>query len=274
MKADLHVHTTASDGRLTPHELLREAEAAGLTHIAITDHDTLDGLLALQEPPVTPRKTVLLPGIEFSTDLPRHEVHILGYNIDITHPELNRQIKLIAADRLERAERIVGRLAKLGYPISYQRVLDTAGDASAVGRPHIAAVLLEAGYFTDIGQVFANLLEKNGPAYIPHYKLSRRDTVDLILAAGGIPVLAHPGLIGDDSVVLDTLSLGIRGIEVYHPKHSAEQTSHYESMAAAHRLMMTGGSDFHGIPGRFPERLGLFTVPAQLALNLLESVHE
>jgi 3',5'-nucleoside bisphosphate phosphatase len=168
MTADLHVHTTASDGLLTPLEVMTQATAAGLTHIAITDHDTLDGLLTLQDGQPSPGQPVLIPGIEFSTDLPRHEVHILGYNIAVNHPELGRQIRLIAADRLDRAERIVHRLDRLGYPVSYHRVLEIAGDAAAVGRPHIAAALLEKGYFANIGQVFDRLLEKNGPAYIPH----------------------------------------------------------------------------------------------------------
>jgi len=258
---------------LTPHEVMAQAEAAGLTYIAITDHDTFDGLWALQDGPQV-RTPVLIPGIEFSTDLPCHEVHILGYNIDITHPEINRQIKLIASDRLERAERMVHKLDGLGYPISYHRVLELAGDTAAVGRPHIAAVLLEKGYFANIGQVFDCLLEKNKPAYVPHYKLTRGDTISLILAAGGVPVLAHPGLIGDESVITETIRLGIQGIEVYHPRHSSEQVRSYEFLAASHGLLTTGGSDFHGIPGRFPERLGQFTVPAALTLPLLRSVHE
>lgn len=269
MTADLHVHTCASDGLLSPREVLSEAQAAGLTHIAITDHDTVDGLATLQDWQPSPGQPVLIPGIEFSTDLDRHEVHILGYHIDIRHPELNRQIRLITDDRLTRAERMVHKLCQLGYPMSYRRVLEIAGDSSAVGRPHVAAGLLEKGYFESIDQVFDTLLEKNKPAYVPHYQLTRQDTIRLILDAGGIPVLAHPGLVGDVSVVLETIAMGIQGVEVYHPKHTDEQVTLYEQLAAAHGLLTTGGSDFHGMPGRFPERLGQFTVPARLALSLV-----
>ncbi|MDR3563535.1 MAG: PHP domain-containing protein [Negativicutes bacterium] len=268
MTADLHVHTTASDGRVTPDEILQQATAAGLSHIAITDHDTVDGLLALKDMPQLASQPEVIPGIEFSTDLATSEVHILGYFIDIRQPELVRQIKLIADDRRDRAERIVHKLNTLGYPISYRRVLEIAGEGSSVGRPHLAAALLEKGYFSNFNQAFTGLLEKNGPAYIPHYKLSRKDTIDLIVCAGGIPVLAHPGLVGNDSVVLDTIRLGIRGIEVYHPKHNPAQTEKYRLLADELGLAITGGSDFHGIAGRFPMRLGHFTVPAELVDHL------
>lgn len=274
MKADLHVHTTASDGRLSPAEVIREAAQAGLSHIAITDHDTVDGILELGSTPLIAGLN-LIPGIEFSTDLPYNEVHILGFNIDIANRELRRELKLIAQDRLERAERMVFKLTKLGYPVEYDRVLALAGDAAAVGRPHVAAALMERGYFGDMEEVFDTLLEKNKPAYVPHYKLTPQDTINLIKAAGGVPVLAHPGLVGDDAIVLESIKLGLQGMEVFHPKHNADQTAKYREMAEAHYLALTGGSDFHGIPGRFPERLGIFTVPANLATCLYSlSRHE
>lgn len=267
MVADLHVHTTSSDGRYTPEEVWVLAAKAGLSHLAITDHDTIEGFLALKAR--AGGGPVLIPGIEFSTDLPACEVHILGYLFDPTDPELNSQIKFIAADRLSRAERMVAKLAALGYPVGYDRVLAIAGDTSSVGRPHVAAALVERGYFPDIGTVFDVLLEHGKPGYVPHYKLTPADTVALIKKAGGLAVLAHPGLVGDDAVVRAMLSLDMDGIEVYHPSHDGETTAKYLAMATEYGLAVTGGSDFHGIPGRYPENLGEFTVPADLALRLL-----
>lgn len=267
MKADLHIHTTASDGTLAPQEILEEATKAGLACIALTDHDTVDGLLTLHDLPQQ-QDVALIPGIEFSTDLPVNEIHILGYYIDIHHPALTQQLKLLAADRLRRADNTVSKLKQLGYSISYERVLAIAGGASTVGRPHVAAALLEAGYFTSMAEVFSELLRKNGPAYVPHYKLTPLATIELIKDAGGIAVLAHPGLVGDDRVVLDTIALGIQGLEVYHPKHTPALTAMYLKLAETHDLAVTGGSDFHGKGGRFPERLGDFSVPAALVDRL------
>lgn len=268
MKADLHVHTTASDGRLTPEEVLAAAKAAGLSYIAITDHDTLDGLAAILTGPAGDAAPVLIPGIEFSTDLPANEVHILGYYIDPGNDELCRQIRLINQDRANRAERMVAKLAKLGYPVSLHRVMAIAGDTSAVGRPHVAAALVEKGYFPDIETVFDAVLSHDRPGYVPHYKLTPADTVAIIKGAGGLSVLAHPGLVGDDTIVSDVIALGVDGLEVYHPKHDQAATARYAALADVHRLVVTGGSDFHGLPGRFPEELGVFTVPGELAERL------
>jgi predicted metal-dependent phosphoesterase TrpH len=267
MVADLHVHTTASDGRYTPEEVLQQATLAGLSYLAITDHDTLDGLLALAGKPAG--GPVVIPGIEFSTDLPDCEVHILGYLFDPDNPELKRQIGIIAEDRRSRAARMVAKLAALGHPVSYDRVLAIAGGASSVGRPHVAAALVEGGYFPDVTAVFDAVLNHDKPGYVPHYKLTPAATVALIKSAGGLAVLAHPGLVGDDAVVRAMLDLDLDGIEVYHPSHDEEATARYLAMAAARGLRVTGGSDYHGIPGRFPERLGEFTVPAVLARRLL-----
>jgi len=270
MVADLHIHTTASDGLFSPEQVLAMAARAGLSHIAITDHDTIAGFLALADKGgVGP---IFIPGVEFSTDLPACEVHILGYNFDPADADLNHQIDLIARDRLDRAERMVARLADLGYPLSFDRVLAIAGQASAVGRPHVAAALVERGYFPDIAAVFDTVLDHGKPGYVPHYKLTPRDTVALIHNAGGLAVLAHPGLVGDDAVVREMLVLGMDGLEAYHPAHDSEATAKYLAMAAAYGLAVTGGSDFHGFPGRFPETLGEFTVPSDLAIRLIRPV--
>lgn len=270
MKADLHIHTTASDGRYTPTEILRQAREAGLRYIAITDHDTVDGLLLLEQQGslATEDGLTLICGIEFSTDLPDHEVHILGYHIDIHQPELREQLTLLTQSRRTRTRRIVEKLVALGFNITYQEVLDIAGAATSIGRAQISKTLVAKGYFSTVGDVFEKLLAKGGPAYVPHDKLSPAGVIALIRKAGGIAVLAHPGLVGDDQVVLEVIQTGIDGLEVYHPRHDAKQTEQYLELARRHRLLVTGGSDFHGIPRRFPETLGVVTVPASLAESL------
>lgn len=273
MGADLHIHTTASDGRSSPREIVDQAIAAGLTHIAITDHDTVNGLVELYRSiDLSGKPLTVIPGIEFSTDLPQNEVHILGYHIDIFHPALEEQLAIIVDDRWKRVERTLAKLTQLGYPIEYNRVVELAGSTTAIGRPHIARAVVEKGYFTNVTDVFHALLHKNGPAYVPHYKLEYRSVLKLITAAGGIPVLAHPGLVGDDRIVDDIIAAGIRGIEAYHPRHDSRQTRKYLDLAAKHHLLVTGGSDFHAIPSRFPGKLGIFTIPAELALHLTASL--
>ena len=265
MIADLHIHTTASDGRLSPLEVVRQAELAGLSYIAITDHDTVAAYADLTGYLNTATtKLSIIPGIEFSTDLPQHEVHILGYYIDINNDKFRDQLAIILADRLKRSQMIVDKLNKLGYLIDYNRVLDIAGQTRAVGRPHIAQVLVEEGYFKTIPAAFEQVLAKNSPAYVPHYKLAPGQVIRLIEQVGGIAILAHPGLVGDDNLVLDLIKAGIHGLEVYHPAHDQAAANKYLAIANKYNLKITGGSDFHAIPDRYPEKLGLFTVSATL----------
>jgi predicted metal-dependent phosphoesterase TrpH len=269
MTADLHIHTTASDGRLTPEDILKHAIEAGLSYISITDHDTVNGLLELYEKPGNKINTIcIIPGIEFSTDLPENEVHILGYNIDIYNLELRNQLDVLVTHRHERTKQVIHKLNQLGYTIDYLRVIELAQHATSIGRPHIARALIEKGYFSTVSDVFITLLDKNGPAYVPHYKLTPLQVITLIKKAGGIPVLAHPGLIGNDTIILDLINIGIIGLEVYHPSHNTLQTQKYLDLANQYQLVVTGGSDFHAISTRFPERLGLFTIPASLAKKL------
>jgi predicted metal-dependent phosphoesterase TrpH len=169
MVADLHVHTIASDGRYTPAEVLQQAALAGLSYLAITDHDTLDGLLAITGAPSG--GPLVIPGIEFSTDLPDCEVHILGYLFDPDNGELKRQIGIIAHNRLSRAERMIAKLATLGYPVGYDRVLALPATLRP-GAAHVAAALVEAGYFPDVAAAFDAVLNRDRPGYVPHYKLT------------------------------------------------------------------------------------------------------
>jgi predicted metal-dependent phosphoesterase TrpH len=269
IQADFHIHTTASDGRIAPSDILLQAVQVGLTHISITDHDTVDGLLALGAKPQQAGVTVIA-GIEFSTDMPDCEIHILGYGIDIFHPRLRQQLTLLKEDRVSRVRKMAAKITALGYPIAEQDIVEVARGSTSVGRPHVAKALIEKGYFTSVSDVFHSLLNRDKPGYVPHYKLTPSEVIGLISQAGGVSILAHPGLVGNDQQVRYIIESGIDGLEVYHPKHDVEAVDRYLSLAQDQRLLVTGGSDYHAIPGRFPERLGEFLVPNNVA-NLFVS---
>lgn len=255
---DLHLHTTASDGRLTPQEVLQCAEEQGLEYIAITDHDTVEGYLEVAG--LTGRKVKVIAGVEFSTDLPEHEVHILGYGIDANDRKLAAYFSLLREARQKRIMKMVEKLQDLGFFLEYEDVVKTAGDAVCIGRPHVARTLVEKGYFKLSEEAFISLIGKKKPAYVPHYKLTPQEVIALIKNAGGIPVLAHPGLVGCDAIVESLIEDGIAGMEVFHPRHSEEETKRYLAMAEAKGLIISGGSDFHAIEGRYPETIGAFKI--------------
>jgi predicted metal-dependent phosphoesterase TrpH len=276
MKADLHIHTTASDGALDPARIVHEAKVARLREIAITDHDTIDGLLALQKIGLLNNTQtsclpgpVIIPGIELNADLPGYEVHILGYFIDIDNDVLRKTLKFLVENRRKRLAVMVEKISSLGYNLKYEDVMEIAANSAAIGRPHVAKAILQTGYFRNINQVFETLLGRNSPVYIPQYRLPLENVIELIEGAGGIAVLAHPGLIGNDFIVEKIIGVrGISGLEVYHPAHNEGQTQKYFSLATERNLKITGGSDFHGIAGRYPEKLGEFCVSTDLADKL------
>lgn len=271
MSADLHVHTTASDGRYSIKELLTMAEAAGITTLAVTDHDTVAALAEWQADGgdfSRDRATRLIPGIELSIDLPAHEVHILGYFLRLDDPILTQTLEKLTQSRTTRIEEMVEKLNHLGYHISYEQVQAIALPAAAVGRPHVAQALVKSGYVQSVDEAFHTLLQRGGPAYVPHYKLSVAEAIHLIHQAGGIAVLAHPGLIGSEDVVNMVIDQGINGLEAYHIEHTEAQTRYYLHLAQRKGLVVTGGSDFHGIPGKRPARLGEFSIPSSLVSHL------
>lgn len=261
MPSDLHMHTNFSDGKLTPEDLLAAARAAKLNYIAVTDHDTVEGIVHLYEHGFYPSKGVrVIPGIEFSAHHEKHEIHILGYNIDIYHRELTDKLNDVVEARWMRFSEMVERLQELGYQITETDVLKIAGTSRAISRSHIARVLVNKGFFPTVKSVFEQVLEKGRPAYVSHYRMEPQEVIALIKDAGGTPVLAHPKLIGDDVLAESLLSLGIEGIEAFYPQHDAEDTARYLAMAEKHHLLVTGGSDFHGFATRYPQELGVFTV--------------
>lgn len=261
MPSDLHMHTTFSDGKLTPEELVAAAKAANLKYIAITDHDTVEGIGHLYENGFYPTRGInIIPGIEFSAHHPQREIHILGYNIDIFHSRLLDKLNEVTEARWMRFSEMVSKLQAQGYEINETDVLTLAGASRSISRSHIARVLVKKGCFPSVREAFNAVLEKGKSCYVPHFRLEAEEIIELIKQAGGIPVLAHPKLIYDDEIVEHLCQKGIQGIEVFYPKHDEKDVAHYMAMAEKYDLLVTGGSDFHGFPTRYPTELGVFTV--------------
>ncbi len=261
-RVDLHLHTTASDGALTPAELVREAKRRGLECMAITDHDSTDGIEeALAE---GERLGVsVVPGIEMSTDIPRAEVHILGYYIDHHNQEFQATLYQLREGRRDRAEKMIAKLAEMGVEIPWERVLEIAGPGS-VGRPHIAQVMVERGYVSSMVEAFANYIGRNAPAYVQRYKLTPVEAVALIRGVGGLPVLAHPGeIVAVPNLLPQLVSAGLVGLEAYYGEYGPEAVEVLVALADEYGLIPTGGTDFHRFDpsGHGPKHPGDAWVP-------------
>ena len=245
---DLHTHSRASDGLLSPSALVKRADGR-LAGLALTDHDSLDGL---EEALATGRELALpiIPGIELTTDYGRYEVHVLAYFIDSRHAGLRSRLDEVVRGRVGRAREMVARLATLGFPLPWEAVLAKA-PGMFIGRPHIVRALVAAGLVQPDGidRFFQDYLVIGAPAYVPHQELTAAEAIRLALAAGGVPALAHPGRMGTEAVLRELVPLGLAGIEVYYPRHGAAEVARYLYLAEEYGLIPTGGSDFHGEQG-------------------------
>lgn len=248
---DLHTHSSRSDGTLPPAEVIRLAAGIGLEVVALTDHDTTEGL-AEAEAAGTGLGIEVVPGIELSAEHEGRSVHVLAYWPDPEEPELRTELARLRDERLGRAEGMVVKLRELGVAISLERVREIAGGGPIV-RPHIAQALVEAGVVASEQEAFDRYIADGGPAYVEKHALAPVDAVRLILGAGGVCVLAHPGLWDDrtgtgvpEEVIEAMAAAGMRGLEVDHPDHAPEQRERYRRLAARLGLVPTGGSDFHG----------------------------
>lgn len=242
---DTHCHSTASDGALAPAELVARAKERGLMGLALTDHDTVAGLAEALAAGSRLDITVL-PGIELSAEHREHDVHVLGYWIDVDRMLAAGRLQELAAARTGRIYEIVRRLSILGMELDADAIVSSAG--SSPGRPHVAAAMVEAGYVTSIREAFAKWLGRGLPAYVPRSKLSPFEAVELIRTAGGVAALAHPGCGVPDSLIRPLVRAGIGGIEVYHPDHDRAAEKKYAALAHRFGLAALGGSDFH-VPG-------------------------
>ena len=257
-RIDLHTHSNRSDGTFEPAEVGRLAAERALDVVALTDHDTTDGLAeALATGSVVGVEVV--PGVEFSAEFEGNSVHVLCYWMDPQDPALQLELRRLREDRFRRGELMVGKLQELGLPVAFQRVRAIAGDATIV-RPHIAQAMVEAGVVATEKEAFERYIGDGGPAHVAKHALDPVNAVALIDGAGGVCALAHPGMWGDQSSVPVELiermaAAGMRGLEVDHPDHTPEMRERYRTLAGELGLIGTGGSDCHGT--RYdPVRLG------------------
>lgn len=267
---DLHMHSTFSDGSLTPEELLKEAASQGLSAIALTDHDTTGGLSRFVKAagggPVR-----AITGVEISADFKPGTMHMLGYFIEPENAEFEARLRWIREGREMRNAEILEKLQKLGMKIAWDEVKAHAGE-DVVGRPHFAQVMLEKGYVANKDEAFDRFLGKGKPAYAERRRLSALDSVAMIVAAGGVPVIAHPFTLGISDAELRKLlgelhEAGLQGVEVYYSEHAAPMVDKYGKLAGELGLVATGGSDFHGAmaPGiRMGRGFGNLQVPDEV----------
>ncbi len=263
MKFDLHLHSTASDGQLSPEELVRTAVQLGLAVISITDHDSVDGITPALKVAESYPSLRLIPGVEVSTDVPHGEVHVLGYFIDYTNPELVIKLAAFRNSRKVRAQKMIAKLASMGVQIEWDRVQDIAGSGS-VGRPHIAQAMLERKYVESQKEAFTRYIGREAPAYVERDKMTLEQVVELIARASGLPVLAHPAEIADLEQLIPRLQrVGLIGIEVYYNNYTPKTTQYLASLAHKHALVATGGSDYHGTDNLTETPLGGVAIPPE-----------
>jgi len=244
-KIDLHSHTLASDGALSPRDLVRKAIEHGVSVLAITDHDSTEGIAEARAEASRRPGFTLVPGLEINCDVEGAEIHVLGYLVDHEALWFQEFLREQRAARTERVHRLAARLAELGMPIDPAEVLALAGEA-APGRPHVAQVMVKRGYVKSVREAFDKYLRSDGPANVPRHRLTPVEAIGVIRRARGVPVLAHPGLADRDAMIPALVDAGLGGIETYYAEHSTEQVRKYLDLCRRFDLVATGGSDYHG----------------------------
>jgi predicted metal-dependent phosphoesterase TrpH len=257
--ADLHSHTTASDGALSSRELVRLAAKQGVRVLAVTDHDSVSGLPdAIDE--AARHGLEIVPGLEINCDVEGAEIHILGYCVDWQAEWFETFLVGQRAERAARVHRIVERLGELGLPLTADEVFAICREGSP-GRPHVAQAMVNRGYVKSVREAFDRYLRSGGPANVPRRRLTPVEAVQVIRRAHGVPVLAHPGLANRDELIPELVHAGLAGIETFYPEHSAGQIEAYRAICRERDLVATGGSDFHGAHTGRASTLGSPYVP-------------
>lgn len=254
LRIDLHMHSTHSDGKMSPGEIVKEARDLGVSVLAITDHDEISGCIEAKKAACS-QQMKLLSGIEFNTDGKQGELHILGYGLDLEHPKLLEYVKWRKEERREWSQRIVCQLQKLGYTIVWENCWKRAG-GQVIVRTHIADELVANGYFTSSKQAYDTLLKKGRQAFIQRKGLSAEEAIELIHECGGKSFLAHPGIYDWEFSLEALLEAGLNGIEVYYSQHDENDTNKWLEQANRHQLLVSVGSDFHGYDSRSPYPIG------------------
>jgi predicted metal-dependent phosphoesterase TrpH len=265
--ADLHLHTVFSDGTYSPGELIWESNKAGLSAIAVVDHDTVEGIDAAIE--LGEREGVeVIPGIELTAEFEGLEIHILGYFLDYKNKGLLEQLAVLKQNRIERIYKITDKLKSMGLSLSPQAVFDISGQGT-VGRLHIARTMVKEGLVGSVFEAFRKYIGDKSPAYVLGFRFSPAEAIKLIKDSGGVAVLAHPYILNNDGLIPFFVNYGLRGLEVYYPEHTQGMINAYLALAAKYNLLVTGGSDCHGTAK--PEaRIGSLKIPYELVEKLKE----
>jgi len=245
MFADLHLHTNFSDGTYTPEELTAHGQRLGFRALALSDHDTMEGC-ARMAAACASAGIEFIPASELTAELEGHELHLLGYFLDTTNAKLLEELAKFQEVRQNRIREIVARIRELNVPLREELVFEVA-NCRAPGRPHVARALVKAGLCRNLDEAFERFLKKDRPAWVPKFKMSAPDAVALIHQAGGLAVMAHPGLNNCDDLIPALADCGLDGLECYHTKHGAAAAYHYQKVAEQLGLLVTGGSDCHGL---------------------------
>ncbi|OGO50867.1 MAG: hypothetical protein A2148_07895 [Chloroflexi bacterium RBG_16_68_14] len=249
-RADFHTHTTASDGVLSPSDLVRLAYEQGVRVMALTDHDSTEGVAEARRAAEAYPDFTLIPGVELGTDIPGGEVHVLGYFLEPDDPELQETLRRLREGRRGRGQGMVRRLRELGLDVTWEQVQRIAGDG-AVGRPHVAQALLEKGYVSTVKEAFDKYIGRNGPAYVEREKLTPAEAVATIVRLGGVPCLAHPADLKDlEGTLTELKAAGLAAMEVFYKDYSPSTVAALADVARRFDLIPLGGSDYHGIFGQ------------------------
>jgi len=273
MRIDLHTHSSVSDGTDTPEELVRKAAAAGLDVVALTDHDTFDGLNAA----VAEGQRIgvqVLRGMELSCSRRGDSVHLLAYGVDPLNADLLAEMALVRGGRMGRLTGVLTKLAELGVPVSEAEVMAQVGDSPSVGRPHIADAMIKAGHVRDREEAFDRFLAEGGPAHVQRYAIELQRGIDLVHAAGGVAVIGHPWGRGREHVLppplLSALTAehALDGVEVDHQDHDANTRAQLRALAMELGLLVTGSSDYHGT-GKLDHDLGCNTTAPEVYVDLV-----
>lgn len=267
--ADLHIHTNKSDSTFSPEEVVGYAARCGLSAIAITDHDSVEAIPLVNEY-AGQYDIELIPGIELSSDANGEEAHILGYYIDYKKQWFLDRVQFLREMRTRRAHQMLGRLNELGLEITIDDVLNMSGEG-AIGRMHIARALLEKKYISSIAEAFQKYIGKGRYAYVKKYRITPEEAIDMIGKLGGISVLAHPQIMNLDAVIPAMIKQGLQGIEVYHTDQNREGEKKYLALAERYNLLVTGGSDCHGI-GKGKVLMGTVKIPYELVEKLKDRI--
>lgn len=270
--ADLHVHTHFSDGTSAPEEVVRCAQQKGLSCIAICDHDSVDGI----DPSLEAAKGTaleIIPGVELTIIESGKEIHMLGYFIEWKEAWFAELLKKVQRERVVRMDRMIEKLKNFDIRVDREKVMELAGGKGSMGRLHLARALAEIGAVSSVGAAFRKYIGDFGPCYVEDIGFAAKEAIETIVRAGGVPVVAHPYSIGNDILIEKFIAYGMRGIEVYHTEHDRRLTEKYEAIVKEHDLVITGGSDCHGM-GKGRILMGRIKLPYRHVEHLKEEAQK